>query len=558
MFFRILAGVAWLAGGFFVRGEPVDPARLKRGQTLFIANCSMCHQVTGRGTAGVYPPLAASDYLTGADGRRRAVLAVVQGLSGRITVNGRTYDNQMAAVVLNDAAVSDVLTYVFNAWGNPGGTFSAEEVAGIRSESAFKTYDALVAATSYRPLPKAPEGFTLRELVRLPEFPVRLAADSRGGRLYVLHANGTVARVDIASKKLTNIFRAPDYVDASLGDPGALGMMLDASNRLWIAVNQRHDAGGALATNRVTLFRTAGVSSKGDPIQPKPWFQTAYPWGIGPYNHGVSQLSIGPDGRLYVASGSRTDGGEAGTDPRLGRMGETDITASLWRLDPEASEPALEVIARGLRNVWSFGWDGDGNLFSVSNGPDANACEEMDWIRPPGSGEAPRHHGFPYQFEDWPVDKAPYAHTPRAPEGVHFVHPVRNVGPAGKPSGRDGFTFDPHSSPAGMVWLDGRWPAPWKNRFLVGRFGNLLTADGNRDVGFDVLAVRLERAPAGDNWIAHTDTFLAPLARPIDLCVTGGRLYVLEYTRPTNFKEGLGWLPGRILELSPVMTSAGR
>jgi hypothetical protein len=26
---------------------------------------------------------------------------------------------------------------------------------------------------------------------------------------------------------------------------------------------------------------------------------------------------------------------------------------------------------------------------------------------------------------------------------------------------------------------------------------------------------------------------------------------ILEYTRPTNFKEKLGWLPGRIIELAP-------
>jgi hypothetical protein len=72
------------------------------------------------------------------------------------------------------------------------------------------------------------------------------------------------------------------------------------------------------------------------------------------------------------------------------------------------------------------------------------------------------------------------------------------------------------------------------------------------DVGFDVLVCRMEQRPDG-NWQMRARTLLAPLGRPIDVLAAGaGRVLVLEYTRPTNFKEGAGWLPGRILELAPV------
>jgi hypothetical protein len=57
-------------------------------------------------------------------------------------------------------------------------------------------------------------------------------------------------------------------------------------------------------------------------------------------------------------------------------------------------------------------------------------------------------------------------------------------------------------------------------------------------------------APA-EVWEATTKTFLAPLGRPLDLHLSGGRVYVLEYTRPTDFRSGRGWLPGRILEVEP-------
>jgi glucose/arabinose dehydrogenase len=254
---------------------------------------------------------------------------------------------------------------------------------------------------------------------------------------------------------------------------------------------------------------------------------------------------------LYVSSGSRTDAGEPGTSPNLGKMGEVDTTAVMWRFDPKATNPKIEVIARGIRNAYSFGWDGAGDLFTVSNGPDAHAPEEMDHIVPPKPGEQPRHHGFPHQFGDAPAEKKWYRHTPAAPAGVKFILPVVNLGPAGLMYGKPTSTFNAHSSPAGIVWLDHTWPESVRNGFLVGRLGSFLAGPGEgEEHGFDVLHLRMERGADG-SWAARTNTFLAPLGRPIDLHIAGqGTIYVLEYTRPTNLKGGAGWLPGRVLELT--------
>jgi hypothetical protein len=160
-----------------------------------------------------------------------------------------------------------------------------------------------------------------------------------------------------------------------------------------------------------------------------------------------------------------------------------------------------------------------------------------------------RHHGFPYQFADWPVERKAYSHTPPAPPGLSFVLPVINDGPDGWAAGLPGATFDPHSSPAGIIWLGERAPQTWRKSFLVGRFGNLLKLEGDRDVGFDVLAV--EPTQVGTSWRAKVRTFVRGLGRPIDLMQLGDRVYILEYTRSTDFRSGLGWLPGRVLELIP-------
>jgi nitrite reductase (NO-forming)/hydroxylamine reductase len=80
---------------------------------------------------GAFPPLAASDYL--AQGSAAAVSAVINGLSGPITVNGVDYNSVMPALsYLSDSDVADVVTFVMNSWDNPGGEVNAAEVAAAR------------------------------------------------------------------------------------------------------------------------------------------------------------------------------------------------------------------------------------------------------------------------------------------------------------------------------------------------------------------------------------------------------------------------------------------
>ena len=109
--------------------------QIRAGQQLFGGTCSVCHQANGEGLSGVFPPLAKSDYI--AANPKRAIATVLQGLSGKVTVNGKEYNSVMPPMnQLNDDEVANILTYVLNSWGNPGGRISADEVKKVRAQPA--------------------------------------------------------------------------------------------------------------------------------------------------------------------------------------------------------------------------------------------------------------------------------------------------------------------------------------------------------------------------------------------------------------------------------------
>ncbi|MEO6245116.1 MAG: copper-containing nitrite reductase [Opitutaceae bacterium] len=106
--------------------------QVERGKKVFLTSCFACHTATGEGLAGVFPPLAGSDYLK-AD-KDRAIKVVLKGLSGPITVNGKPYNNLMPPQEYTDDQVADVLSYVMNSWGNDFGAVSTTDVKRVRGE----------------------------------------------------------------------------------------------------------------------------------------------------------------------------------------------------------------------------------------------------------------------------------------------------------------------------------------------------------------------------------------------------------------------------------------
>jgi mono/diheme cytochrome c family protein len=102
------------------------------GAQIYSAQCVACHQATGAGLPGVFPPLAGSEWVTGADKVTAAIL--LHGITGKLTVKGASYNGQMPAFKdkLNDAEIAAVLSHIRSNFGNAAPKVGAEVVKSER------------------------------------------------------------------------------------------------------------------------------------------------------------------------------------------------------------------------------------------------------------------------------------------------------------------------------------------------------------------------------------------------------------------------------------------
>jgi len=90
--------------------------KMESGKQIYMKTCFACHQVEGQGIPNAFPPLAKSDYMN-AD-VNRAIEIVLKGKTGEITVNGKKYNSVMTRQAISNDEIADVLTYIYNSWGN--------------------------------------------------------------------------------------------------------------------------------------------------------------------------------------------------------------------------------------------------------------------------------------------------------------------------------------------------------------------------------------------------------------------------------------------------------
>jgi len=119
------APVATAAGGGY------DAAK---GQALFTANCAACHQASGEGLPGAFPPLKGNAAVNDADATTH-IRVVLHGIQGG-NVGGVAYSSPMPpfADTLSDADIANIIGYERSSWGNHGVPVTAQQVAAERAK----------------------------------------------------------------------------------------------------------------------------------------------------------------------------------------------------------------------------------------------------------------------------------------------------------------------------------------------------------------------------------------------------------------------------------------
>jgi nitrite reductase (NO-forming) len=107
--------------------------KLVDGKNVYMKTCFACHQSEGQGIPNAFPPLAKSDYLN-AD-VKRAIGIILNGKTGEITVNGNKYNSVMTKQTLTDVQVADVMTYVYNSWGNNKTNVTLKSVNEVKNSN---------------------------------------------------------------------------------------------------------------------------------------------------------------------------------------------------------------------------------------------------------------------------------------------------------------------------------------------------------------------------------------------------------------------------------------
>ena len=117
-----------------------------KGREIYSTSCAPCHQFSGQGLPGQFPPLSGSEWVVG-DHPGRIIRIVLDGLQGPIEVKGQQFNNVMVpwrprppdVPGLKDDEIAAVLTFVRQEWGNKAPPVKPEDVKAIREKTKERT-----------------------------------------------------------------------------------------------------------------------------------------------------------------------------------------------------------------------------------------------------------------------------------------------------------------------------------------------------------------------------------------------------------------------------------
>jgi len=235
---------------------------------------------------------------------------------------------------------------------------------------------------------------------------------------------------------------------------------------------------------------------------------------IGFGAHGMSGLTVGPDGRIYWGAG------DIGTNviDKEGNHWKYPNQGTIVRCEPDGT--GFEVFAAGLRNTHEFVFDEYGNLFSEDNDGDHRGERErlvyitngsdtgwrINWQF--GKYTDPNNNGYKVWMDE-------NMHVPRNDEqAAYFIPPIKNF----------------HNGPTGMLYNPGTALGPeWKNYFFIAEFvGNPSRSN--------IHAFKMKPSGAGFDFDSETRVLNGVLATGMDFGPDGA-LYFGDWINGWGTKD---------------------
>ncbi len=128
-YFFLLAFLAALAASSGCSGDDNQRKRqdFARGKLLYQKHCQNCHKADGKGFKRLYPPLKAVPYMKQNPGLVACIIKY--GMKGPVNIKGKEYNLYMPGnTKLSNYGLAQIMTYIYNAWGNNHERFSQEYI----------------------------------------------------------------------------------------------------------------------------------------------------------------------------------------------------------------------------------------------------------------------------------------------------------------------------------------------------------------------------------------------------------------------------------------------
>jgi glucose/arabinose dehydrogenase len=420
------------------------------------------------------------------------------------------------------------------------------------------------ASATSQPIPDGPvldrTGITLRKVVDVPQYSVRLALDPVGNAVYLLNPQSGLELVDLSAGTLTPVATTADIVD---GVPS--GLAFGRGGTAYVVANK---ANGTRTTH--AIIRRGTPNGAGGFTWTTLAMTDDYALGNDSYDHVYNGIVVSPDGAsVFVNAGSRTDHGEVESNAgQFPGVRELPLTSAIFRLPANANNLVLHdsvaalkpyLFADGTRNAYSLAFAPNGQLFATDNGPDADFPDELNLI------QQGANYGFPWRFGNqanpqslpgYDPAKDPriepssgaamgntYYNDPtfQKPPPTTFTDALPNVGPNAADyvddsgaaqyapaKGTTLSTFTPHIAPLGLVFTTAALGVTTAGAQLHAFMLSWGASIGSLpDQGKDLDALSFFKTST--SYTVSTEQLAEGFKNPIDEVLIGNHLYVLEY-----------------------------